>query len=252
MPLDVRVFETTEQMALAAAHDASSLIREAVAHHGEARIVVATGNSQLAFIDALTSVPDLPWHTVTVFHMDEYSALPATHPASFRRWIRERVGDRVDPKIVHYLDGESPDLATECARYAALLNEAPLDLTFAGIGENGHIAFNDPHEADFNDPATVKLVNLDEACRRQQTGEGHFPTLEDVPRQALTMTCPALMRARHLVCCVPESRKAAAVKAALEGPVTEACPASLLRTHRSARLYLDRDSAALLSDPDLR
>lgn len=246
MSLRVHIFETSGEMAKAAATAAAELIRAAVAARGGARVVVATGNSQIAFIESLTSLPQVPWAMTDIFHMDEYACLPEAHGASFRRWIRERVVERVKPRSAHYINGEAQDLEAECRRYSDLLNEAPPDLAFVGIGENGHIAFNDPHEAKFDDPATVKVVTLDEACRRQQTGEGHFPSVNDVPQQALTMTCPALMRARSLICCVPDERKAQAVAAAVEGPLTEACPASLLRTHPDARLYLDHASASLL------
>lgn len=246
MGLSLEVHDSRAGLGAAAADRAAGIIQSAVADRGHARIIVATGNSQIDFIDALTAKPGVPWAAVTIFHMDEYAGMSDSHPASFRRWIRERVIERVHPARAEYLIGDADDIAEECRRYAALLEEAPIDMAFVGIGENGHIAFNDPHVADFQDTAAVKVVSLDEACRRQQVGEGHFPSLEAVPREALTLTCPALMRAGHLVCSVPESRKAAAVKAALEGPLTEACPASVLRTHPDAWLYLDTESASLL------
>jgi glucosamine-6-phosphate deaminase len=148
---------------------------------------------------------------------------------------------------MHYLTGDAADIDAECRRYGALIDAEPVDVGFIGIGENGHIAFNDPPVADFQDPATVKTVELDEACRRQQVGEGHFPSLAEAPREALSVTCPAIMRFQRLVCIVPEARKAAAVRCSLEGPVSEACPGSILRTHPRASLYLDSASAALLS-----
>lgn len=241
-----QVFETRQQLGRAAAERAAELIRLAVAQRGRARVIVATGNSQLAFIDALTAMTDVPWHATEIFHMDEYAGMSDSHPASFRKWIRERVVEKVKPAAAHYINGDAPDLKQECRRYATLLNEAPVDLAFVGIGENGHIAFNDPHVANFHDPLTIKIVDLDEACRRQQVGEGHFPTFDEVPREALTLTCPALMRAEHLICSVPDARKANAVKCSVEGPISEACPGSLLRTHPDATLYLDRASASLL------
>jgi glucosamine-6-phosphate deaminase len=244
--MNVQVFASKKDLGQAAAEQAAGIIRAAVERRGEARIIVATGNSQLEFIEALVRIPDVPWNSVHVFHMDEYFGMSEDHPASFRRWIRQRVVDRVRPKSVHYLDGTAPDAEAECLRYARLIMEGPIDVAFVGIGENGHIAFNDPPVADFFDPNVVKVVTLDEACRRQQVGEGHFPSLEEAPRVALTLTCPALMRAEHLVCCVPDARKAKAVQAALEGPVTTGCPGSLLRTHPSAHLYLDQESASLL------
>jgi glucosamine-6-phosphate deaminase len=246
MALHIEVFDSVTQLAAAAAARAASVISEAAQSRGSVRIIVATGNSQIAFMDALTALPGLPWSRAVVFHMDEYVGMSSEHPASFRRWVRERVVSRVHPAEAHFLAGDAPDLDAECERYAALLNEAPVDLAFVGIGENGHIAFNDPHVARFDDPLAVRRVTLDDACRRQQTGEGHFPTVDDVPHEALTLTCPALLRAAHLVCSVPDRRKAQAVAAAIKGPLTERCPASILRTHDDARLYLDRESAALL------
>lgn len=242
-----QVFDSRQQLGEAAAVRAAELIRSAVAERGKARVIVATGNSQLAFIDALTRMEGIPWDATEIFHMDEYAGMSDTHPASFRKWIRERVVDKVKPAAAHYIDGDAPDLKSECERYTLLLNAAPVDLAFVGIGENGHIAFNDPHVANFRDPQTIKVVDLDEACRKQQVGEGHFPSVDAVPREALTLTCPALMRAEHLICCIPDARKANAVKCSVEGPISEACPGSLLRTHPDATLYLDRQSASLLS-----
>lgn len=245
--MTLEIFPDPKTLGAAAAARAAALLREAVRARGGARIVVATGNSQLQFIDALAQAPDLAWGSVEVFHLDEYVGISPEHPASFRRWIRTRLVDRVRPREVHYLNGDAPDLAQETDRYSKLLANGPLDLAFAGFGENGHIAFNDPHVADFSDPVSVKVVALDEKSRRQQVGEGHFPDLDSVPRQALTLTCPAILRAEHWICCVPDLRKAEAVKCALEGPVTTACPASLVQTHPSAYLYLDENSASLLS-----
>ncbi len=242
----VEVFASRPALGAAAAANAAAILREAIALQGYARIIVATGNSQFDVIKALVATPDIAWNKVDVFHMDEYVGLSDTHPASFRLWIKTRVANQVHPRNANYITGDAPDLAAECRRYAQHLNEAPVDLCLLGIGENGHIAFNDPHVADFHDPETIKRVELDERCRMQQVGDGHFATLEDVPREALTLTCPALTRARHMICCVPEKRKAEAVRCALEGPLTPACPASLLRTHPKATIYLDTESASLL------
>ena len=246
MALEWQVFDSRRELAASAAMHAADLVRSAVAERGVARVVVATGNSQIDFIAELTSLPDVAWNAVHIFHMDEYVGMGENHPASFRKWIRERVVQKVSPASAEYLTGDAPDIAAECRRYSALLNSAPVDLAFVGIGENGHIAFNDPHVADFHDPEMVKVVELDEACRRQQVREGHFASMDGVPREAITMTCPALMRAEHLVCCVPDARKAKAVFAAIRGPRSEVCPASLLRNHPDARLYLDAESASLL------
>src|SRR5581483_420069 len=195
---------------------------------------------------SLVEVPDVPWKQVEVFHMDEYVGMPSSHPSSFRRWLKTRIEDRVAPGKMQYLAGDSPDPDAEMRRYEGLLLSAPIDLAFVGFGENGHIAFNDPHVADFNDPAMIKKVQIDEASQRQQAGEGHFPSPELVPRDAFTITCPGLFRARAWVCSVPELRKATAVRDALEGPISTRCPASVVRTHPNATVYLDRESASLL------
>jgi glucosamine-6-phosphate deaminase len=243
----VEIYASNSALGKAAAANAVAILRDAIRGQGGARMIVATGNSQLAVVQSLVLAEDVDWSRVEVFHMDEYAGLPEDHPASFRRWVRTRLAEQVHPRAAHYIMGDAPDPAGECRRYAALLMEAPIDLCLLGVGENGHIAFNDPHVADFHDPEVVKVVELDDRCRLQQVGEGHFASLADVPRRALTLTCPALMRARHLICSVPEKRKAEAVRNALEGPLSPACPASLLRTHPQATIYLDRDSASLLS-----
>ncbi len=242
---EVEVFETREALGAAAAEAAAVALKEALAH-GSARLIVATGNSQLETIANLTRKPGIEWSRVEVFHMDEYVGLPGGHPASFRRWIEEKLTKVAHPGRVNYLDGNAPDLAAECARYASLLRAADIHLCLLGIGENGHIAFNDPHEADFKDPLDVKLVTLDAACRRQQVGEGHFRSLEDVPTRALTLTVPALLRAERLIASVPERRKAEAVRKAIRGPLSPACPASVLRSHPQAAIALDLESASLL------
>ena len=241
----VRVHVDPQSLARSAAGQAAAALREAVAARGVAHAMLATGNSQLLFVAELVATPDVPWADVVLFHMDEYVGVGADHPASFRRWIRERVGDRVPARAVHYLDGKA-DPEAECSRYAALLATHPLDLCCLGIGENGHLAFNDPPVADFSDPQDVKVVELDRACRMQQVGEGHFPNLDAVPTHAMTVTIPALLRAGQVIAVVPEARKAAAVRAALTGPVTTACPASALRTAAQATLHLDPDSAGEL------
>lgn len=243
----VEIYPTRSALGQAAAARGAAILREALSRQARGRIIVATGNSQLEVSGAFVRVPGLDWSRIEVFHMDEYLGLPAEHPASFRRWVKERIVDVARPGKVHYLDGEAADWAAECQRYSELLSQAPVDLCFLGIGENGHIAFNDPHEADFNDPHLVKRVTLDEPCRHQQVGEGHFPDAASVPKYALTLTCPALMRAQHLICCVPDLRKAEAVRRALEGQISPACPGSILRTHAHATIYLDPDSASLLA-----
>lgn len=246
MPCRVQICADVTALADEAATEAAAIIGEAIARNANPRIMVATGNSQLACIDALTRRNDIDWQSVEAFHMDEYVGISPNHPSSFRYWVRTRVEEKVRPGRMNYLEGDAHDIDAEIARYAALLEAAPIDLAFVGFGENGHIAFNDPPVADFDDPATVKRVELDEACRRQQWGEGHFPSLEAVPREALTVTCTGLFRAQAWICAVPEARKAEAVRNALEGPVSTACPASLVRRHPRASVYLDKASAALL------
>ena len=246
--LRVVVHPNVATLARAAADEAAAVIRAAVQSRGTAHAMFATGNSQLAFITALVeSTPDVPWTDVVAFHMDEYVGVGPDHPAGFRRWIRERIGDQVPARAVHYLDGLA-DPVTECDRYARLLDTYPLDLCCLGIGENGHLAFNDPPVADFDDPLRVKEVELDVACRLQQVGEGHFPTVDDVPTHAMTVTVPALLRARTVLAICPERRKAAPVRAALRGPISTDCPASALRTAGDATLHLDAESASLLTE----
>ncbi len=241
------VLPTTEAMAAAAADTAAEILREAVVSRGAAHAMFATGNSQLAFVEALRS-PErgVPWSAMVVFHMDEYVGVGPDHPAGFRRWIRERIEVPAHPRTTHYLDGLAPPV-DECARYAALLRRYPLDLCCLGIGENGHLAFNDPPVADFEDPLDVKVVTLDDGCRRQQVNEGHFASDADVPARAMTVTVPALLRADRVLAVVPEARKAEPVRTALEGPVTTACPASILQRTSRATVFLDPESAGLLS-----
>lgn len=241
------VYPSKDQLGAAAAARASLLIRDAIARGGRARIVVATGNSQLELIAALARRSDIDWKSVEVFHLDEYVGLAASHPSSFRYWIRTRVENAVHPWKVHYLAGDSEDLDREIQRYSELLTSGPLHLAFVGFGENGHIGFNDPPVADFEDPAVVKRVTLDEACRRQQVGEGHFPSMDATPTEAVTMTCSQLMRAESWVCCVPDARKAEAVRNAFEGSISTSCPASIVRTHPNGSVYLDPAAAALVA-----
>ncbi|MDQ1509278.1 MAG: glucosamine-6-phosphate deaminase [Actinomycetota bacterium] len=244
--LSVRVFGDGQSLALAAASDAATAIRSAIDERGDANIMLATGNSQLVFLAELIEHSDVDWSRVTAFHMDEYVDLPASHPASFRRYMREKVAATIPVKEFHYLAGDTGAAPAEADRYAALLRAHPLDLSVCGIGENGHLAFNDPPVADFDDPADVKVVALDAASRRQQVAEGHFATIDDVPTHAITVTIPALVRARRVLAIVPETRKAVPVRDALQRPISTACPASYLRRQPHATLYLDADSASLL------
>lgn len=242
----VQVFDDKRDLGEAAARDAAGFIREAIGRTGAARIIVGAGNSQLEVIASLTRQPDIDWKAVELFHMDEYVGLPETHPASLRRWVRTHVVDLVHPGTVHYLRGDAEDADVECLRYGALLSERTIDVTFFGIGENGHIAFNEPGTADFQDPLVVKRITLDERSRRQQVGEGHFPSVETVPREALTITCPVMAKSACLIGAVPDLRKAEAVRRAIRGGLSTDCPGSLAFAHPCARVYLDNESASLL------
>jgi glucosamine-6-phosphate deaminase len=249
--LTVRVYETVDELATAAAQEAIAIIQRAVDNREHANVMLATGTSQLLFLSRLIELSgtDIDWSRVTGFHMDEYVGMAPTHPASFQRYMRERVAARLPFGDFHYIDGAARDPDREAARYARLIEKHPIDLCCLGIGENGHLAFNDPPVADFDDPLLVKTVALDERCKLQQVGEGHFDTAADVPPRAITVTVPGLLRARHLITIVPEVRKAEPVRNALEGPIGTACPASILRRQPHATLYLDGGSASLLSVP---
>jgi len=244
----VRVHPGTAAMARAAADEAAEVMRAAVAARGVAHAMFATGNSQLAFVDALVHETEgVPWADTVVFHMDEYVGVGPDHPAGFQRWIRERIVEPAQPRAAYYVEGLG-DAEAECARYAGLLRSHPLDLCCLGIGENGHLAFNDPPVADFADPLDVKVVELETACRLQQVHEGHFAALEAVPAHAITVTIPALLRAWRVLAVVPEARKAEPVHAALTGPIATSCPASALRTKAHATIHLEPESARLLPD----
>ena len=244
----VVVHPDTAGMARAAADEARAVLRAAVEARGEAHAMFATGNSQLAFVQALVhQTEDVPWADTVVFHMDEYVGIGPDHPAGFQKWIRERIVEPTQPKAAYYVGGLG-DPETECARYAGLLRQHPLDLCCLGIGENGHLAFNDPPVADFTDPLEVKVVELDAGCRRQQVNEGHFPDLDAVPARAITVTVPALLGAGRVLAIVPEARKAEPVRAALTGPIAPSCPASALRTIAHATVHLEPESARLLPD----
>ncbi|MBL9168360.1 MAG: glucosamine-6-phosphate deaminase [Verrucomicrobiales bacterium] len=245
--LPVRVYPDRPALGRDAARMAHEHLTAVLARQGQAAVILATGNSQIQFLGDLVDLGGIDWSRVTLFHMDEYLGLDANHSASFRRYMKERVESRVKPKVFNYLVGDAPEPIKECERYSRLLAAQSIDLCCMGVGENGHIAFNDPPVADLNDPLRVKIVQLDHACRMQQVGEGHFPSLEAVPQYALTLTISALCSARRIICISPERRKAKAVKAMLEGPVGSQCPASALRLQPQATLLLDEESAALLS-----
>jgi glucosamine-6-phosphate deaminase len=243
--MKVELFDSKREMGERAARDAAEIIRAAIAARGEARVVAATGASQFEFLDALTREEGIDWGRVTFFHLDEYVGLPESHPASFRKYLRERLAECVRPGAFHFIEGEAPDAREECRRLGALISQGDIDVAFVGIGENGHLAFNDP-PADFETEEPYLVVDLDEACRRQQVGEGWFKGLDEVPRQAVSMSIRQILKARRVICVVPDARKAEAVRDCLELEVSPLHPASALQRHVGATVYLDRESAALL------
>jgi len=242
--MKITVHADAAALGAAAAAEVAHAIGEAVQARGRARIIVATGASQFSFLDALVARTDVPWPQIDAFHLDEYIGLPLTHKASFRKYLQERLFSRVPIGSALLLDGEA-DPATVRAEAGAAISAAPIDVCCCGIGENGHLAFNDP-PADFETEQPYLVVNLDEACRRQQVGEGWFSGLDEVPKQALSMSVRQILKSRHIFCMVPDERKSAAVQAALEGPVTPDVPASILQTHASMRLFLDPASSSRL------
>jgi glucosamine-6-phosphate deaminase len=245
--LAVHVFPNRRDAGMASAAAASAVIRAAIEKDGAASVVFAAAPSQNEFLAQLRADPSIPWRRVTAFHLDEYAGLPAHHPASFRRFLRERLMDHVPLAAFHELAGDAPDLDAEADRYQRLLAEQSPVLAALGIGENGHLAFIDPDECDFNDPRDVRIVHLDDVCRRQQVHDGSFDRVENVPQRALSLTIPFFMRTPHAVVTVPGPAKARAVRDTLRGPIEPRCPASILRQHAGAVLFLDHDSAALLT-----
>ena len=244
--LPIAVYESNDAMGLAAALDAREIINQAIKDRGEANLIIATGNSQLSFLHALRDLDGIDWAKVSVFHMDEYVGIDPTHKASFPLFLRQHIIDAVKPGSFHPVPGQAEDVEEACKEYEALLKKHPADMVALGFGENGHLAFNDPPFAFFNDPVWVKVIELAEASRRQQVGEGHFASLDEVPRQAITLTIPALLSAKRMLCIVPEARKAEAVRACLTEPVSESRPGSILREVDHAFLYLEKASAAKL------
>lgn len=247
--LTVRIFPTAKDAGHAAAESAAATLRELGAQRNVIGVIFATGASQVAMLHALTSMPDLPWEKIHGFHMDEYIGIDANHPASFRRYLREKLTSRVPMAAFYEIDGSAADLKMIRHDYMQKLNAADPQICLLGIGENGHLAFNDPHAADFDDPEPMKTVTLDRACREQQVAEGWFPGLDQVPQQALTLTIPTLLKVPRLVVSVPGNRKAAIVGRALRDPISVDCPATILRTHPKVTIYLDEDSASELDDP---
>jgi glucosamine-6-phosphate deaminase len=243
--MQIKTYTDRLTMSRAAARQAADVLRSTLASTGRARIVAATGASQFDFLEALTAADGIDWSRVEMFHLDEYVGLPIDHPASFRKYLRERLIDKTGIRDYHLLDAER-DPGEVAERVGRELAKAPIDVAFVGIGENAHLAFNDP-PADFDSDVPYLVVTLDEACRRQQVGEGWFPSLDAVPAQALSMSIQQILKSNAIICIVPDARKAAAVKASLEGGIAPSAPASILRRHRNVTVFLDRDSAALLA-----
>lgn len=239
--LKVRVYLNRGEMGAAAGADVAAKIKELLRTKGGIRMIFAAAPSQNEMLDALAADPEVDWSRIAAFHMDEYLGLPPGAPQAFGRYLQGRLFDRVKPGTVHLIDSSNGSEA-ECSRYAALLTEAPIDIVCLGIGENGHIAFNDPPVADFDDPRLVKPVELDEACRRQQVNDGCFPDIDAVPKHALTLTVPALLSGAHLYCVVPGPTKREAVGRTLSEPIATACPSTILRRHPDCTLYVDLDS----------
>jgi glucosamine-6-phosphate deaminase len=248
--MKVAVHADPAAAARAAAETAARLLRDALAARGRAVFVAATGVSQMAFLAHLVAAPGIDWTRTTLFHLDEYIGFSPDHPASLRRYLRERLTSRVPVGTVHFIEADAPDLAGELARLNRILAATPVDVAFLGIGENGHLAFNDP-PADFETEAPFILVDLDETYRRQQFRGGPFASLDDVPRRAVSMSIRQIMKAGSLVCTAPEGRKARAVKMTLEDEIAPRAPASILRRHARCFLFLDRDSAGELSPETL-
>ena len=244
--MDVEIMPDKPAMGKAAAAAGAELIRQAIAERGAANIIVATGASQFEMLDALVREPGVEWNLVTGFHLDEYVGLPIAHPASFRGYLWQRFVSKLPlpPRAFYFLNAEK-DPQRECERVGAVLRERPIDVAFVGIGENGHLAFNDP-PADFETEQPYLVVELDDACRRQQLGEGWFPTFNNVPKQAISMSVRQIMKSRAIVCTVPDERKAEAVRNAVEGDVSPSVPASILQRHERCTLYLDTAAASLL------
>lgn len=242
----LKLFQDSGSLALAAATDAATAMQAAIRARGHCRIVVATGASQFPFLESLTQSPGIDWSKVEAFHLDEYVGIPMTHPGSFRRMLIERLVNKTGITNYHFVEGDAADLSDAVRKVGEQLTSSPIDVAFVGIGENGHIAFNDP-PADFETEAPYIVVELDEACRRQQVGEGWFADLSQVPTRAISMSPRQIMKARQIVAVVPDLRKARAVRLCMEGDISPMAPSSILRRHPNATVYLDCDSASLLS-----
>ncbi len=244
--MKIKIFEDAQELGKAASSDAAQLIREAIRKNGAANIILATGTSQFETLNQLISEKDIEWSKVVMFHLDEYIGLPVTHPASFRKYLRERFLSKVPELKAAYLINGETNAEAECERLNNLISKHPVDVALVGIGENGHLAFNDP-PADFETGQPYIIVELDEACRNQQFGEGWFTSIEEVPSRAISMSVKQILKSKNIICSVPDKRKAIAVKNSIEQPVSNLFPASILQLHENCTCYLDKDSSALLS-----
>ncbi|MEM9544017.1 MAG: glucosamine-6-phosphate deaminase [Cyanobacteria bacterium P01_E01_bin.42] len=244
--LGVRIYENAEEMAIEAAKYTGEYLRSRITQRDRARVIWATGHSQIAFLETLITLPGIPWQKIAGLHLDEYLGIAGEHPASFRRYLRDRLATKVPFADFYYIEGDSEQPLRECDRYGRLLREEEIDLCCLGVGDNGHLAFNDPDVADFHDPDWVKLVKLDPRNRQQQCDRGDFPNLEAVPAYAFTLTLPAIFAAQKLLCLVSGANKAAIVAQMLTGKISPECPASGLRDRDNATLFLDWEAARLL------
>ena len=241
--MEIVISNPKSELGKKAAITGAGFISEAIKRNGSANIIVATGASQFEMLNELIK-QDVDWSKVTAFHLDEYIGISEKHPASFRKYLKERFVEKISLRQFHYVDGET-DPHAECRRLGEIISKHPIDVAFVGIGENGHLAFNDP-PADFDTEEPYLVVNLDKKCRQQQLGEGWFPTFDDVPEQAISMSVKQIMKSKTIICCVPDVRKADAVKGSLEGTVTPMVPASILQQHEAVWIYLDKESSSLL------
>ena len=244
--LSIRLHSNETELALDAAQLARNCLQSVLKKQGSAAIILATGNSQIKFLEYLVTFPDIDWSKVTIFHLDEFLGIDAEHPGSFRRYLRERVESQVKPFQFHYIVGDTLQPLNECLRYTKLLQTQTIDLCCLGVGENGHLAFNEPSVANFNDPHSIKLVKLDESTRLAQLNGGYFTTLAEVPKYAITLTIPMICTADKILCLAPGKRKSPVVKTLLQEEISEVFPASILRKQAHAPLFLDVDSASLL------
>lgn len=244
--MELNIFDTKESMGKAAAEKAAGILKDAIKKKGQATFIIATGASQFEFLENLTTIPSIDWDKTIMFHLDEYIGLPEDHPASFRKYLRERFVKKVNPGVVHFIEGDAQDPKKVCERLNRIISQKEIDVAFVGIGENGHLAFNDP-PADFDIEYPYLIVELDEACRKQQLGEGWFESLDDVPKRAISMSVKQIMKSKSIICTVPDKRKAEAVKNCFEGDiVSPEYPASILKKHDHCFVFLDKQSSLYL------